>query len=89
MLQISKQRGQSNERESPLDEMVTTESTSEGMMLQSRRTFLKTTTAASAALALGSPLRLFAKPSQKLKIGGFTKELQSLSYEKTAEVVSK
>lgn len=58
-------------------------------MLQSRRTFLKTTALASAALAVGSPLGVFAKPAKRLKIGGFTKELQSLSYEETAEVVSK
>ncbi|MFB0516515.1 MAG: sugar phosphate isomerase/epimerase family protein [Candidatus Neomarinimicrobiota bacterium] len=59
-------------------------------MLQSRKTFIKTAAVSSAALAFGLPKNiLLAEPVTKSNIGGFTKELQSLSYEETAEVVSK
>lgn len=58
-------------------------------MKQTRRDFIKTTALTSSAIALGFNNVPNLSAGRKIKIGGFTKELQSLSYEETAEAVLK
>lgn len=56
-----------------------------------RRAFLKGACLAGASLALGAgenPLFASSHNDKRIKIGGFTKELQPLSYAETAEVVA-
>jgi sugar phosphate isomerase/epimerase len=55
--------------------------------MQSRRGFLKTTTLATSSMVFGIHKFASANNRSKFKIGGFTKELQSLSYEETAQAV--
>ena len=52
----------------------------------SRRSFVKAACAAGASVALGTTTQASAADDKRaIKVGGFTKELQSLSYEETAE----
>jgi L-ribulose-5-phosphate 3-epimerase len=53
--------------------------------MQTRRQFLTTTTLASSALVLRTRSWADTGSKSRLKISGFTKELQSLSFEETAE----
>lgn len=58
-------------------------------MKHTRRSFIKTAALASSAMAFGLPEFEVSAQGRKIKLGGFTKELQSLSYDETAETVKK
>lgn len=58
-------------------------------MKQTRRNFIKTTALASSAIAFGFTNHSGLVTERKIKIGGFTKELQQLTYDETAEAVLK
>jgi len=58
-------------------------------MGQTRRDFIKSSVLASSAIALGFTNNISAVSERRIKFGGFTKELQSLSYDETAEAVLK
>jgi sugar phosphate isomerase/epimerase len=53
-----------------------------------RRNFLKTSTLMTGAIASGLPNISLSESKNQVKIGGFTKELQMLSYDETARVAS-
>ena len=58
-------------------------------MKQTRREFIKTTALTSSAILMGFDKVSGISKEKKLKISGFTKELQSLDYNETAEAVKK
>jgi sugar phosphate isomerase/epimerase len=57
-------------------------------MLQSRRDFLKTSVLLGSALPWILPRTVLGKGGTNIEIGGFTKELQMLSYEETAAIAA-
>jgi hypothetical protein len=55
----------------------------------SRREFLKTSTVFGCTILMGNPHELYPKNTSIIEIGGFTKELQYLSYQETARIAAK